>query len=576
MKATIGQRKEQEALISVRAIVADIYCRVSSDDQEDNTSLDLQEREGREYCAAHGLIVGLVHKEVYSGYKYRERKKLALMRERCRDKKIGGVVFRTLDRLSRQQSHVAILLEEMEHYGVAVHCIKEVIDETVQGKFARMILAFVAEMEREKILDRTMSGRVERAKEGKVSVLVAGNKPRYGWKWHDPATKDYLVHDEEAVKLIKRLVSEFVNGVPVMQMIVGLEEEGVSPPRSGKWYTSTILRILKDPRIAGKSVDVFTDKRRKSKTPLPPVPMPEGTYPAIIDEETYEKILMRMKSNRMWSHRKAAEPEAYLLRAGFALCSLCGWSLTGKIEQKPGGYKYHKYFCPNSHCDARGKGVSAPELDDIVWSCIEPIADHAELMERSVALALSKHTSADDLKAVDESLATWRAKIANFEADLEDVGLRGEARAAIRNHLNAAYEMVEKLEKDRADLVSYTVDVERQRAEFEKILDWCKRVTCERTELTYLQKRDFLLLLGAKVVVTRELTYGRSFTWEIRVSLPEVYDIIYGAAPLVSASMDVKGSMQNARQIGCFGRKRFCSPARLRRPGCSAHRVGGP
>jgi hypothetical protein len=164
-------------------------------------------------------------------------------------------------------------------------------------------------------------------------------------------------------------------------------------------------------------------------------------------------------------------------------------------------------------------------------------------MERSVALALSKHTFADDLKAIDESLVTWRAKIANFEADLEDVGLRGEARAAIRNHLNAAYEMAGKLEKDRADLVGYTVDVERQRTEFEKILDWCKMVKCERTELTYLQKRDFLLILGAKVVVTRELKYGRSFTWEIRVSLPEVYDIIYGAAPLAPASINAKGSL---------------------------------
>ncbi len=529
--------------IGHQSIIVDIYCRVSTDDQEDNTSLDLQEREGREYCAAHGLIVGMVHKEVYSGDKYRERKKLELMRKRYRDKKIRGVVFRTLDRLSRQQSHVAILLEEMEHYNVAVHCVKEVIDETVQGKFARMILAFVAEMEREKILDRTMNGRVERAKEGKISVLVAGNKPRYGWKWHDPATKDYLIHDEEVLPLIKRLVREFVNGVPVMQMIASLEAEGVSPPKGGKWYANTILRILKDPRIAGKSVDVFTDKRRKSKTPLPPVPMPEGTYPAIVDDETYEKILMRMKSNRMWSNRKAAEPEAYLLRAGFALCSFCGWALTGKIDQKPGGYKYHKYHCPNPHCEARGRGISAPELDEIVWSRVAPIADHAELMERSVALALSKHTFADDLKAIDESLVTWRAKIANFEADLEDVGLRGEARAAIRNHLNAAYEMAGKLEKDRADLVGYTVDVERQRTEFEKILDWCKMVKWERTELTYLQKRDFLLILGAKVVVTRELKYGRSFTWEIRVSLPEVYDIIYGAAPLAPASINAKGSL---------------------------------
>src|SRR5947207_15913888 len=92
-------------------IVVDIYCRVSTDPQEDNTSFDEQEAAGREYCREHGLIVGMVHRETWSGYQYRERKKLSLMRERYREGKIQGVVIRTLDRLSRSQTHVAILME---------------------------------------------------------------------------------------------------------------------------------------------------------------------------------------------------------------------------------------------------------------------------------------------------------------------------------------------------------------------------------------------------------------------------------------------------------------------------------
>jgi DNA invertase Pin-like site-specific DNA recombinase len=60
-------------------IVIDIYCRVSTDDQEDNTSLDTQEAEARVYCKERGFIVGMIHKEVFSGYKYRERKKLNLI-----------------------------------------------------------------------------------------------------------------------------------------------------------------------------------------------------------------------------------------------------------------------------------------------------------------------------------------------------------------------------------------------------------------------------------------------------------------------------------------------------------------
>ena len=71
--------------ITLESIIVDIYCRVSTDDQEDNTSLDEQERCGREYCREHGLIVGKVWRETYSGYVYRERTDLAAMRRRFQE-----------------------------------------------------------------------------------------------------------------------------------------------------------------------------------------------------------------------------------------------------------------------------------------------------------------------------------------------------------------------------------------------------------------------------------------------------------------------------------------------------------
>src|SRR6266496_5750589 len=118
---TIVERVGQTSSTQPERIIVDIYCRVSTDPQEDNTSLDEQEAAGREYCREHGYIVGMVHRETFTGYEYRERKKLSLMRERYREGKIQAVVVRTLDRLSRSQTHVAVLMEEMEFYGVQLH-----------------------------------------------------------------------------------------------------------------------------------------------------------------------------------------------------------------------------------------------------------------------------------------------------------------------------------------------------------------------------------------------------------------------------------------------------------------------
>jgi hypothetical protein len=185
------------------------------------------------------------------------------------------------------------------------------------------------------------------------------------------------------------------------------------------------------------------------------------------------------------------------------------------------------YFCRNQYCSHKYRSTEATNLDTNIWKELEQMADYIPLMEQVVKLAMTNHTAADDLRATEDAIATWKAKAANFASDLEDVSLRGDTRAAIRSHLNDAYAMVERLEQDRADLLVYAIDIEKQRVEFDKILDWCRKVKGDREELTYTQKRDFLRILGARVLITRESGRGGAVMWDIRVSLPEVQEIIY-------------------------------------------------
>src|SRR5437879_875140 len=99
--------------------IVDLYCRVATDPQlEANSSLDEQEAAGRAYCLENGLIVDTVHREVFSGNVYHEREKLSLLRKRYLSGKTQGVVVRTFDRLSRNEMHFGVLLEEMEHHGI--------------------------------------------------------------------------------------------------------------------------------------------------------------------------------------------------------------------------------------------------------------------------------------------------------------------------------------------------------------------------------------------------------------------------------------------------------------------------
>ena len=504
--------------------IVDLYCRVSTDPQEDNTSLDEQESAGREYCHANGLIIGMVHRETFTGYQYRECKKLSVMRERYREGNIQGVVIRTLDRLSRSQTHVAILMEEMEYHHVTLHSVKEVIDDTAMGKFARMVLAFVAEMEREKILDRTLTGRVNAAKNGKI---VSGVKPLYGLKWHNPEDKDYLVLDEDQAKILRRASEEYAAGVSFHQIIDELTQEGVPPPKGEVWHIRTLRRILTDPRMTGQNVLIFTVKNKRAKQHLEPVELPAGTYPRILSDELYAKIMDRAATNSALATRNSRTPERFLLRAGFVRCSYCGYVMTARTSTNPKGVEYPQYMCPNVHSECHHYYIPADRLDAEVWQTVAGLADHLTLLEQSIELAMNHRSADSDLRAIEGALAEWKAKVQNYEEDLSDSSLRGDTRTGIRNLLNGAYAMVERLEQDRAEVAVFMVDREREREEYGKILEWCKKVKSEREELSYLAKRDFLRLLGATVFVERLEKRGAAIAWDIKVRLPQVEEIIY-------------------------------------------------
>lgn len=497
------------------AIVIDLYCRISTDEQDDNTSLDEQERAGRAYCAERGYIVGQVHREIWTGYQYRERKKLNLMRDRYRDGKIQGIVFRTLDRLSRNQTHVAILFEECEHYGVQLHCVKEQIDNTTMGKFARMVLAFVAEMEREKIMDRTMTGRTNAVKEGNMAA-VSTHKLRYGFRWAD-AEKTRIILDEEEAAVIRWMAHQYAEGVGAMTLEQQLNDRGIPGAKGGPWRACTILRILQDRKITGTDVPVFINKAKRFKTHHDTIVVPDGTYPQIISTELFDRIQRRMELNKQSAARASKNPEEFLLRAGFVRCSVCGWGMGAKTDKRHDTFIYR--------CRQHGSIVSKP-LDADIWAQIVLLADHVTLIEEAIALAKNDNKLKKDMAAIDASIARYQQQADNFFKDLQDPELTGDGRSVMRHQWNDALAMVRRLLGEKEQLKAGLVDQEREEAAYEEILAWCKEVKDARGELSYQRKRDFLNMLGVVVIVHYPVRVNAGSTYDMKVRLPALQELI--------------------------------------------------
>ena len=457
----------------------------------------------------------MIHRETFSGYEYRERKILSAMRERYREGHIQGVVIRTLDRLSRSQTHIAILMEEMEHYGVILYSVKEVIDAyTPDGqKFARMVLAFVAEMEREKIMDRTMSGRITRAKNGE---LREGPKPLYGYQWHDEHTKDYRIIDEPQANVCRWIHEQFDHGKGPRALL----REVIGKDPSRKWTRGAIHQILSDPRRTGKDAQAFTRHQNGAKKPFEAVDLPDGTYPMIIDPALFARNQQRLGVNRAEAARQCKEPERFLLRAGYIKCEICKLTMhvnASKSRNAP------IYFCGDS---GHSNTVNSGSIDALVWGYMVRLADEVAVIERAIQLATNNNASLREITAIDNSIASSRAKIAQYTEDLANPALKGTARDVILGLLSdeSANLLVKQEEKSLVE--AGIVDLERLAVEAEKILAWCQTVQEAREELSYQQKRDFLRILGIKVFIDKSDKRREDLIWRIEANLPEVQELI--------------------------------------------------
>src|SRR3954453_2407801 len=149
----------------MRAIV---YSRVSTDAQErDGTSLDTQERACLDFARQRGWRVVETIRDTASGYTL-DRPGMDRIRRLIHDGAADVLLSFAVDRLARNQTKLAVLLDEAEEAGVILECVTEKVEDTPLGKLVMSLRAFAAEIEREKIVERTTRGKIERARSGRI------------------------------------------------------------------------------------------------------------------------------------------------------------------------------------------------------------------------------------------------------------------------------------------------------------------------------------------------------------------------------------------------------------------------
>jgi site-specific DNA recombinase len=217
-----------------------LYARVSTDEQaRSGYSKPGQLKEIRGHAVREGYqVVDEIEDEGYSGGDpYRPG--LQRVMQLGETGEIDVVIASKRDRFFRSRLHRLLWDKDLADLGVKLISLNDTGNRLADG-----FQDDFAEWEREMIRERTIRGKLEKAREGKI---VASCRPKYGFAF--TSEKDALLVNEEQITVVRRIFQMVgPEGRTINATRLALSRQGVPTARGARSWSAQAIRdyILDD------------------------------------------------------------------------------------------------------------------------------------------------------------------------------------------------------------------------------------------------------------------------------------------------------------------------------------------
>jgi DNA invertase Pin-like site-specific DNA recombinase len=352
-----------------------IYCRVSSKEQIEGTSLESQEVACHDYARAKDMRVLKVFVEQGESAKFADRTQLLELVDFCRQNKgsVDTVLVWKIDRFARNVADHYSIKTTLLKYGVRVASVTEPIDSDPTGKLMEGVLASVAQFDNDVRAMRTVQGMRRRIQEG---IFPWG--PPFGYKSAVTRGEKKNLPDlpnEPTFSLLQRAWKLFATGAYTKAETGRLMESwGLASVGGGSFGPQTLYQFFTNPYYKGVLVDPWDGQEH------------EGKHTPMVTKEEFARVQgVITRRNRSVPHQKD-RPE-FPLR-GFVRCDACQHTLTGAFSQGR-SQRYPYYLCQGKSCAKYGKSHPAAPVHEEFESFLDSVAPQPDIMER-VADLLAK------------------------------------------------------------------------------------------------------------------------------------------------------------------------------------------
>ncbi len=376
-----------------------IYCRVSSTEQVDNTSLESQQRNCEEYAKREGIEAIKVFIEEGESAKTANRTQFIKAINFCGEKKnrITHFIVYKIDRFARSQPDHVATQATLKRYGVALRSVTEPIDETTMGRVMEGMLSVFAEFDNNVRTERSKGGMMEKIKKGV-------------WVWqaplgyYRPYQGSNIAPEATTAPYIRLIFEEYSKGTYTYQSLAEYATDRGSRTKSGKPISmQQIEKILKNSLYCGR-INVWNQDVK-------------GDFEPIVSEELFAQCQKGYRKKYIKMNRSTENATFPLRRV--CVCPECNSSLTGSTTTKKKGtvkydyYHHHKQGCP--------KAVHIPKetFEQLFVQYLDELTPSMKYEKAFKAIVTDIWQS--NYKKLDENNAKIRSEIEKVEQERQKI-----------------------------------------------------------------------------------------------------------------------------------------------------------
>lgn len=352
------------------------YARLSEKDNSSN-SIKSQSKAIEEYCAYHKLtLLKIFVDDGRSGWTF-DRPGFKELEAFCRaNRQVQYMVIKHFDRFSRADPVDAMVMDRMfrDKLGIKVVQVTEQPDVDVTTDMyvmMRFMQAFASNQERNRIVDRTITGLRYLQLQGRWVTMAP-----FGYKnARDGDGKPTLLIDEERKPIVAFMFNEYLRGASLEEIKQSAGKRGFTNRGN-----NAVMRLLQNPVYAG----LVSMKAYKGT----PAKIIKGLQEPIISEHTYWLVQDKLVGKNYRHHNDDAVP----LR-GYLKCGICGKHFTAAPTKNRHGAIYWYYFCSPRHAGANYNANKLHKQLLEILECLSIDAAEAEHLEAEFKEAISWHIS---------------------------------------------------------------------------------------------------------------------------------------------------------------------------------------